>query len=438
MHAHTPTRDAIEVRLCIGSSIAGANVGIADLVLETSLDGVTYTPLTSITSGGGVLQCPSPWVYNANADVSAITAGAVGACIAPSGPGCHSVFFNPSVQYKYVRGLVQGVQFGSVCAFGPNARSTSLNGNYVDGVSITTTPNNERQNQNARNHIWTLAAGVTDHVNPDAPLLGCGCPCTNFGSTTFSTMKKFLGSQELLTESFYCSTGYHGTTVPAAAWLTADALWDKMGALQGPDFGGEGFTECAALEGDFICGTPSGTASPTSSPSGTASPTPTPTSSSSTGAVASSTPSPTSTPTQTPTATPTASRTSSPSPVPIAAGPVTNNSTGTLSGDSATVGTTTGQETEPVKPAGGDNVVTPSSDSKSGWSASKTALTAGVVIGCVAGVVALTQLYRKSRRGTLTGRTNTVRPDQAAPANPGRVSTVFIDGGIVLGQPQTV
>ena len=87
-----------------------------------------YNTVLDITSGGA-LNCPAPWVYDASADVSTVpgVTTAPGACVAPSGPGCHSVIVKPTTPYQYVRGRVMGVQFGSVCAFGGD-RPMALNG----------------------------------------------------------------------------------------------------------------------------------------------------------------------------------------------------------------------------------------------------------------------------------------------------------------------
>ena len=79
--------------------------------------GVTYTPLFDITSPSPS-TCLSPWTYDAVAN----------ACVAPSGPACHSVVRKPVLHYRYIRGEVEGVQFGAVCAFGPANRTNSLNG----------------------------------------------------------------------------------------------------------------------------------------------------------------------------------------------------------------------------------------------------------------------------------------------------------------------
>ncbi len=68
-------------------------------------------------------------MYDADADISGVVAGTnVGACVAPSGPACHSAFFTPNIKYRYIRGSVLGVSFGEVCAFGGAGRSNKLNG----------------------------------------------------------------------------------------------------------------------------------------------------------------------------------------------------------------------------------------------------------------------------------------------------------------------
>ncbi len=107
----------VQARLCIGSRTTDANVGVSTLIVETSLDGITYnTPLSMTVPSADT--CPEPWVYNASAD----------ACVAPRGPGCHSVFVTPGAPYRFIRGTVVGAQFGEVCAFGPAGRATGLAG----------------------------------------------------------------------------------------------------------------------------------------------------------------------------------------------------------------------------------------------------------------------------------------------------------------------
>jgi hypothetical protein len=87
------------------------------MVIETSMDGVTFTTVYSMTTPSDT-TCMSPWVYSADAN----------ACVAPSGPGCHVLSFKPTVNYRYIRGTVSGVQYGETCAFGPAGRTTRLEG----------------------------------------------------------------------------------------------------------------------------------------------------------------------------------------------------------------------------------------------------------------------------------------------------------------------
>ena len=132
------TASGIELRLCIGQATSAANVGLTALTIETSTDGelrsfisiyygftvkrvvfpagVSFTTAFDLQPSQG--NCPSPWVFDATAQ----------ACTAPFGPGCHSVFANPAAAYSYVRGTVVGAQFGSTCAFGPNARPGTVEG----------------------------------------------------------------------------------------------------------------------------------------------------------------------------------------------------------------------------------------------------------------------------------------------------------------------
>jgi hypothetical protein len=110
-------RDVVEARLCVGADTTSANVGLSALVVETSLDGVTFHTLYSLTEPSAA-TCPAPWVFDVDA----------GACVAPSGPGCHPVSWKPLRPYRYVRGTAVGVQFGEVCAFGPPGRPTSIEG----------------------------------------------------------------------------------------------------------------------------------------------------------------------------------------------------------------------------------------------------------------------------------------------------------------------
>jgi hypothetical protein len=93
-------------------------------------------------------------------------------------------------------------------------------------------------------------------------------------------------------ESYYCSTGYHGGTEPPAQWIApVDTLWDKAGALPG---GVGGLQACTWLQQDLICVSSSFSNSRTPTPTPTASPTPTPTPSSTADTAPSTSPTPSS------------------------------------------------------------------------------------------------------------------------------------------------
>ena len=116
----------LEARLCVGSHTSVANVGVTSMVVETSMDGVSFDLVYALTSPSAA-TCPPPWVFDGDA----------GACVAPSGPGCHSISTTPANPYVFVRAAVEGVQFGQVCAFGPAGRPTSIDSEldlFVRGV----------------------------------------------------------------------------------------------------------------------------------------------------------------------------------------------------------------------------------------------------------------------------------------------------------------
>ena len=70
--------------------------------------------------------------------------------------GCQStVFPTHGLSYSRVCGRLRGYQYGGPDAFnaGITEKYTSVDSNYVDGVSIT-------YGSNPRKHVWTYAAGI--------------------------------------------------------------------------------------------------------------------------------------------------------------------------------------------------------------------------------------------------------------------------------------
>ena len=114
-------------------------------------------------------QCPSAWREYRNNGVRGCRRqhSTVGSC--------HATFYPTSRQYSRVCGRVIGYQIGSTDAFGHLAVGYSIDSYYVYGVSVT--------HGACRNHIWTLAAGVSEggysHQTNN-------CPCSKSNGNTDS------------------------------------------------------------------------------------------------------------------------------------------------------------------------------------------------------------------------------------------------------------
>ena len=109
-------------------------------------------------------QCPSAWREYNN-----ITDGVRG-CRRPqsSSGSCHTTFYPNCRRYSRVCGRVVGYQIGNTDAFGHKAAGHTIDSYYVYGVSVT--------HGAPRNHIWTLAAGLTEGAHTTQ---GWDCPCSN-------------------------------------------------------------------------------------------------------------------------------------------------------------------------------------------------------------------------------------------------------------------
>ena len=139
-------------------------------------------------------DCPSGWIK--------ITTP-VAACKAPNDPGCYSTNFSTlSITYSKVCGMAVGYQKGSTDAFN-GARS--INGPYVDGISIT--------HGNPRKHIWTYAIGRSDRSN----IKNSNCPCSVFPGTF---------PPSFVHENYYCESG---TVLAGQGYFIDDPVWDGKG-----------------------------------------------------------------------------------------------------------------------------------------------------------------------------------------------------------------
>ena len=146
-------------------------------------------------------------------------------CIGGLVGGCYSTHFSTnSTSYTKVCGKVLGYQKASMDAFYPSAyahgkgnnyrpktSSRSLDGVYVDGISITY--------GNPRKHVWTYAVGASDDYN----YTQTNCPCAKYPGPDPPT---YVGTH------YYCESGNTGGTEHHELYSN-DTLWDGAGC--GPE-----------------------------------------------------------------------------------------------------------------------------------------------------------------------------------------------------------
>ena len=149
-------------------------------------------------------QCPSAWrEYSTNG---------VRACRRQesSSGSCSATFYPTSRRYTRVCGRAIGYQYGGTDAFGHAAIGQTIDSYYVYGVSVT--------HGAPRNHIWTLASGLseggyTDHVS-------FNCPCSRPSDPGNSFPPSFVGN------NYYCESGNSANTFINYHLYTTDPLWD--------------------------------------------------------------------------------------------------------------------------------------------------------------------------------------------------------------------
>ena len=136
-------------------------------------------------------------------------------------PGCNSSVFNVyGITYSQVCGRIIGYQYISPDTFGAYTsdpdnsvvyRDRSIDGNYVDGISLT-------HGRDPREHIWTFAGGLSEAES--APYLNC--PCTNSSQASSATQPpSFVG------DDYFCDTGSEQRW--EVRFYGDDPLWDGAG-----------------------------------------------------------------------------------------------------------------------------------------------------------------------------------------------------------------
>ena len=126
---------------------------------------------------------------------------------------CSSVTFPiKSSGYSKVCGKIIAYQVGSTDGFSTYGnRNTGINGNYVDGVSLT--------HGNPRRHIWTFVAALHEHNSG----YDSSCPCTVGTNANYASRPPaFVGND------YFCDTGSAGQ-FQYGVFYSGDPLWDGAG-----------------------------------------------------------------------------------------------------------------------------------------------------------------------------------------------------------------
>ena len=125
---------------------------------------------------------------------------------------CYSAMLpTQGIQYSQVCGRMIGYQFGDPEAFlaGNTNDPQTINGSYVDGVSLTY--------GNPRQHIWTFADAIDERGGIAT------CPCTNINSQTTINIPSFIGND------YFCETGVPSGQTWSSIFYADDPLWDGQG-----------------------------------------------------------------------------------------------------------------------------------------------------------------------------------------------------------------
>ena len=123
---------------------------------------------------------------------------------------CPSVMLSTSgVEYTKVCGKILAYQFSSPDGF--NTGSDDIDGNYVDGVSLT-------YGNTSRNHIWTFVAALDEFGHRNGRAV---CPCSSSESGVRPSLPSFVG------DDYFCDAG--AVTLAFDIFYGDNPLWDGSG-----------------------------------------------------------------------------------------------------------------------------------------------------------------------------------------------------------------
>ena len=156
-------------------------------------------------------ECPSAWTLQTRTSEPRRLCGLTG-----TGSGCESATYSTfGFNYSQVCGRVIGYQYSTPDAFHVVGAVQSLEGHYVDGVSIT------HGSPGARQHIWTFAAGIGEY-GEFITNNGWACPCAD-RTTIQSLVPQYIGN------NYFCESGNPGPGYTNGQFYPSDPLWDGQG-----------------------------------------------------------------------------------------------------------------------------------------------------------------------------------------------------------------
>lgn len=123
---------------------------------------------------------------------------------------CPGTSFATGQQYSSVCGRINGYQVGSMDAFSGGAVGQTIDSYYVYGVSVT-------HGSGPRNHIWTLAAGLSEGGFSNQRV---NCPCSDLTNPANQFPPSFVGN------NYYCESGNPTNTYVVDNIYSSDLLWD--------------------------------------------------------------------------------------------------------------------------------------------------------------------------------------------------------------------
>ena len=130
--------------------------------------------------------------------------------IESSGAACPSVMLSTSgVEYTKVCGKILAYQFSSTDGYATG--SNDIDGNYVDGVSLT-------HGNTPRNHIWTFVAALDEFGSGNNKQI---CPCSSNVNSIGMSPPSFVG------DDYFCDAG--AVTYAHGTFHGDNPLWDGSG-----------------------------------------------------------------------------------------------------------------------------------------------------------------------------------------------------------------